>query len=68
MPITPLMYPESSEEDTSARTERAHEIGLRGDRCLGTVEVQGHAVAETPTDVARALLYIVRASPSFLHK
>ena len=31
-----------------------------------TVRIQGHAVAETPTGVARALLYIVRASPSFL--
>ena len=29
-------------------------------------ELKGHAVAETPTAVARALLYIVRASPSFL--
>ena len=28
--------------------------------------IRGHAVAETPTVVARALLYIVRASPSFL--
>ena len=28
--------------------------------------IQGHAVAEAPTGVARALLYIVRASPSFL--
>ena len=29
-------------------------------------ELSGHAVAETPTVVDRALLYIVRASPSFL--
>ena len=27
----------------------------------------GHAVAETPTGMARALFYIVSASPSFLH-
>ena len=32
----------------------------------GVVGIQGHAVAETPTGVARALLYIVRASPSLL--
>ena len=31
------------------------------------VGIKGHAVAEAPKDVARALLYIVRASPSFLH-
>ena len=30
------------------------------------VGIQGHAVAEAPTGVARALLYIVRGSPSFL--
>ena len=30
------------------------------------VGIQDHAVAEAPTGVARALLYIVRASPSFL--
>ena len=30
------------------------------------VGTQGHAVAEAPTGVARALLYIVRGSPSFL--
>ena len=30
------------------------------------IGIQGHAVAETPTGVAHALLYIVRASPSFL--
>ena len=29
-------------------------------------ELSGHAVAETPTVVARALLYIVRASPSLV--
>ena len=35
--------------------------------CLsGSVGIQGHAVAEAPTGVARALLYIVRGSPSFL--
>ncbi len=31
-------------------------------------ESMGHAIAETPTLVVRALLYIVRASPSFLHQ
>ena len=47
-------------------------------RCLGAVVfvgiqhhavagIQGHAVAETPTGMARALFYIVSASPSFLH-
>ena len=30
------------------------------------VGIQGHDVAEAPTGVARALLYIVRGSPSFL--
>ena len=34
-----------------------------GAKCVG---IQGHAVAEAPTGVARALLYIVRGSPSFL--
>lgn len=29
-------------------------------------EIQDHAMAEAPTRVAHALLYIVRASPSFL--
>ena len=28
----------------------------------------GHAMAETPAGVARALLYIVRASPTFFHQ
>ena len=31
-----------------------------------SVGIPGHAVAEAPTGVARALLYIVRGSPSFL--
>ena len=35
-------------------------------RLSGSVGIQGHAVAEAPTGVARALLYIVRGSPSFL--
>ena len=30
------------------------------------LELRGHAVAEAPSGVACALLYIVRASPSFL--
>ena len=42
--------------------------------CNNTVGIKGHAeadaeadaVAEAPTGVARALLYIVRGSPSFL--
>ena len=33
---------------------------------LPSVGIQGHAVAEAPTGVARALLYIVSGSPSFL--
>ena len=35
-------------------------------RLSGSVGIEGHAVAEAPTGVARALLYIVRGSPSFL--
>ena len=31
-------------------------------------ESMGHAMAETPAGVARALLYIVRASPTFFHQ
>lgn len=33
---------------------------------LGNVEIKDHAVAETPTVAACALLHIVRASPFFL--
>ena len=32
---------------------------------IQSVGIQGHAVAEAPTGVARALLYIVEGSPSF---
>ena len=35
-------------------------------RPSGSVEIQGHAVAEAPTGMARALLYIARGSPPFL--
>ena len=38
-------------------------VGIQDHAVAG---IQGHAVAEAPTGVARALLYIVRASPSFL--
>ena len=32
------------------------------------VGIESHAVTEAPTGLARALLYIVRGSPSFLHQ
>ena len=38
-------------------------VGIQDHAVAG---IQGHAVAEAPTGVARALLYILRASPSFL--
>ena len=44
--------------------ELAERVGIQDHAVAG---IQGHAVAETPTGVARALLYIVRASSFLLH-